>query len=673
MNPLHRRLVVVLAFFAVARPGGALAESAGEPAQAANVQRGNDLASVAVLPAAVSDCGFVPALADPDGRERRAAVSRVTRALAASHPVGTSSSAGLTGVVSHSRRVIVNYVDDEIFEAMDAAGVAPAPPSSDAEFLRRATLDLTGRIPDAAAAAAFLADGTADKRSRMIDTLLASDAFVDRWAQFFDEVFRNTSNADSGQLYFSGRNALHAYFVDALRSKKPYDLVARELIAGAGLNTANGQANFTVRNLQQNGPAQDTYDNIGASMGSVFLGTGAVFCTSCHNGAGHLDSINLWGSTVRRQDFWGMSAFFAKIRVPRSGTQASNFSYTVSDDTTLPDYRLNTTTGNKTDRTAAYYTTIPAGLSQITPSYLKTPMNPSGGAPLPGEGYRSAMGRILTADPQFARATVNTLWKEMFTLGIVEPADGFDLLRQDPANPPPGSWRIQPTHPRLLTRLAEDFAAHGFDLRYILSVMAKSSAYQLSSFYPGTWSDAFTPLFARHFPRRLRAEELFDAITKATNVPASLAVAGYAAPVAWAGQLPDINEPGQGGSGGAGSASIRTFLNTFMRGDRDSEARSSQFSIAQSLSLMNDSVVVIPRTKNSAAGSAVNKLIAANATPDAIVKTLYLNALSRNPSGDELAKGVALFSNLASGQTKTTVAEDLQFTLLNKLDFIFNY
>ena len=664
MRPPALPSVAAFALLAALQPGSSFASSVEEVSRAVNIQQGNDLASVTAALAPAADCAFVASHADPDGRDRRASVSRVTRAFAVSHPAGVSSS-GLTGVVSHVRPVIANYVDEEIFGAMSAAAVTAAPPSSDAEFLRRATLDLTGRIPDAAAVTAFLADPTADKRSRMVDTLLASDAFIDRWAQFFDDLFRNTSNADSGQLYFTGRNALHAYFVDALRAKKPYDLVARELIAGAGLNTANGQANFSVRNIQQNGPAQDTYDNAGASVGSAFLGTNAIFCTSCHNGSGHLDSINLWGSTVRRQDFWGMAAFFAKVRMPRSGTQIPDYTYTVSDDATLPDYRLNTTTGNKTDRTSAYYTTIPAGMTQITPSYLKTPTNPSGGQPQPGEVYRAAMGRILTADPQFARATVNTLWKEMFTLGIVEPADGFDLFRQDPATPPPGAWTIQPTHPNLLTRLANDFAGHGFDLRYILGVMAKSSAYQLSSFYPGTWNDASTVLFARHFPRRLRAEELFDAITKATNVPASLAVAGAASPVAWAGQLPDINEPT--------SASIRSFLNTFMRGNRDTEPRSSQFSISQALSLMNDSVVVIPRTKSSAAGSAVNKLIAANATPTAIVQTLYVNTLSRNPSVDELAKGVALFSSLQAGQTKTTVAEDLQFTLLNKIDFIFNY
>jgi hypothetical protein len=601
---------------------------------------------------------------DPDGARRRTAVSRTTRLLAASHPLTQSSAApidkGLTGVVARIPRN--NYIDDEIFGTMGASSITPAPLSSDSEFLRRVTLDLTGRIPDSATVTSFLADPAPDKRSRTIDTLLASDAFVDRWAFFYDELLRNTSNADSGQLYPAGRNAWHAYFVDAVRSRKPYDQMARELIAGAGVNTTNGQANFSVRNIQTNGPAQDTYDNQGATTGTVFLGTNAVFCTSCHNGAGHLDLINLWGSTVRRQDFWGISAFYAKVRMPRAGTQP-NYYYTVLDDPNLPDYRLNTTTGNKTDRTAAYYTTIPAGLTNITPTYLKTPANPQGGAPLPGEGYRAAMGRIVTADPQFAKAAVNYLWKEMFAVGIVEPADSFDLMRQDPASPPPGTWTIQPTHPNLLVRLGQDYAAHGYDLRTILGLMARSSAYQLSSFYPGTWSEAYAPYFARHFARRLRAEEVFDALTKATGVPASLTVNGYAGPVAWAGQLPDINQPG---------GRTSTFLNTFMRGDRDSEARSDAFSISQALALLNDTTVT-SRVHNSTAGSAVNKLIAANASPATIVNSLYLSTLGRTPTAPELATGTAMFSNLQAGQTKTTVAEDLQFALLNKIDFFFNY
>ncbi|MFI5197160.1 MAG: DUF1549 domain-containing protein [Thermoanaerobaculia bacterium] len=562
----------------------------------------------------------------------------------------------------HLRRV--NYVDDEIFGALDAAKVVSAPLSSDSEFLRRVNLDLTGRIPDASTVTAFLADPSSDKRARVIDALLASDAFVDRWTFYYDELFQNTAFASSGRLYPQGRNALHAYFQDAVRSHKPWDVMAREIIGATGVNTSVGQANYVVRQIQTNGPIQDTYDNLAASTATNFLGMNAVFCTSCHNGAGHLDSINLWGSTVKRQDFWGMSSFYSRATAPRSGTTSADYAYTVGERA-IGNYLLNTTTGNKTDRTSAYYTTTPPGLTSINPAYLKTPLNPGGGAPANGEGFRQSLGRLVTSDPQFARASVNYLWKELFKLGIVEPADAFDPMRQDAASPPPGSWTIQPTHPNLLTKLAQDYASHGYDLRYILGVMAKSSAYQLSSYYAGTWSETYTPYFARHFARRLTAEEAFDAITRATGVGASIPVSGGQPNVAWAMQLPDVQEP-------SGASVVGNFLNNFLRGDRDTDARSNEFSISQALLMLNDTTVT-NRIKSTAPGSAVQKLVAANATPAQIVASLYVSTLSRNPNPAELAAGVALFASPPNGESKAQVAEDLQFTLLNKLDFLYNY
>ncbi|MFI5119196.1 MAG: DUF1549 domain-containing protein [Thermoanaerobaculia bacterium] len=661
MHPVRSRLLAVAALAAVL-PSGPAVQAAGEGETVANVQSRIDLAASAPTVAASADCAFLPSHVDPDGRMLRAGVSRVTRAFAASHPAAAGVTAGaLTGVTLHIRRV--GYVDDEIFGALDTAKITSAPLSSDSEFLRRVTLDLTGRIPDAATVRAFLADPSGDKRSRMIDALLVSDAFVDRWTFYYDELFQNTAFATSGRLYPAGRNAWHAYFQDAIRSHKPWDVMAKELIAATGDTTGEGAANFPARGIQTNGPGQDTLDNLAASTGAIFLGEFPVFCTSCHDGARHLDSINLWGSTVRRQDFWGMSAFYSRVSITRKLGRAESLYYYTIDDRASGNYALNTTTGNKTDRTSAYYTTVPPGLTSITPAYLKTPAYPQGGAPATGESYRAALARLVTADPQFARAAVNYLWKELFKAGIVEPADSFDLLRQDPLTPPPGAWTIQPTHPNLLAKLAQDYAGHGYDLRYILGVMAKSSAYQLSSYYGGTWSEAYAPYFARHFARRMTAEETFDAITRATNVPASLPVAG-ASTVAWAMQLPDVGEPG-------GRSVAGNFLNTFLRGDRDGDARSNEFSIAQALLLLNDTTVT-SRIRSGAPGSAVSKLVAAGATPVEIVSSLYVSTLSRNPSPSELARGVALFS-ATPGESKAQVAEDLQYALLNKLDFFYNY
>lgn len=626
----------------------------------------------------VGDCGFSGRV-DPDGAQRRRAVSQATQLFAASHPARETVSGASPAAASvpdapdgpallHIPRV--NYVDDEIFGKMEADNVPSAPLSSDAEFLRRVSLDLVGRIPDAATLQAFLHNPAPDKRDRMIDSLLASNEFVDRWAFFFDDLFKVTAVAANGRLFVPGRNQYHAYFVDAVRSHKPYDQMVRELIAATGDTGQAGAANFPVRNVQANGPAQDTYDNLAATSGMTLLGTNAFFCASCHNGAGHMDLINLWGSTFRRQDFWGMSAFFSRTTIRRQGDQAANYTFLVGE-APAGTYQLNTTTGNKTPRvactatvTTGCWTTDPLGLKSIAPRYYR-----NGETPMSGEGNRQAFARLVTSDPQFARAFANYVFKELFTVGIVEPADGFDFARQDPANPPPGTWTIQPTHPNLLVKLGQDFTANGYDLRSLLRTLARSSAYQLSSYYPGTWSATYAPYFARHYVRRLPGEMLVDAITRATGVPLSLTVSGYTNPVGWAVQLPDTAEPLARGAGGA----VRAFLDTFLRGDRDQDARSYQGSISQALSSLNDATVVTSRVKSTAAGSTVQKALAGNSTPDSIVTSLYLASLSRYPSPAERQTALALFANLKPGQTKASVAEDLQWTLFNKLDFVFKY
>jgi hypothetical protein len=625
------------------------------PIAAAPPDPDRDRSLLEIAPASAHDCVY--AGGDPDGAALRREAARTTRLLAASHLpalVARVGDGGITGV--RARMPHASFVDDEVLGALEAAGVAPAPLASDTEFLRRVTLDLTGRIPTAAAVNAFLADTRPDKRARTIDALLASDAFVDRWALFYDDLFRTTAvpPSGSGRLFIQGRNKFHDYFVQSLRSGKPYDQMAKEMLTAAGDNLAAPAGNFKVRNIQTNGPAQDTYDNLASDAARAYLGLN-VFCCSCHNGAGHTDSINLYLSTVGRSDFWGMAAFFSRQVLRRQGSTPQDYYYTLSERA-QGEYQLNTTTGNKSPRDGTKWAN---GATVITPKYI------GGGTPLQGEGYGAAIARAITSDPQFARAAVNYVWKEMFTVGIVEPADSFDLLRQDPSNPPPDPWTVQPTHPALLNRLADYYSSTSCDLRSLLRLIANSSAYQLSSYYPGEWNDAYAPLLARHFARRLRSEEMLDAVALATGVGVTMQVAGYTTPILWAGQLPDVAEPNA-------RSPYRPFLDAFLRGDRDGDPRSSQGSISQALESLNDKVVT-DRVKATAPGSTVAALVAAHASPQDTVRSLYVATLSRPPSSSELADGVALFTSLKPGQTTASVTEDLQYTLLNKLDFLFCY
>jgi len=538
----------------------------------------------------------------------------------------------------------VNFIDTEVFNKMRQDGVAPTNIAGDEEFLRRVTLDLTGQIPDTATVQAFLADTGADKRARKIDQLLASDAFVDRWTMWFGDLVQNVQVSTNSREYYFGRNAYYTYIHDSIRNGKAYDQMVREIISGKGDSYANGPSNFWVRQMQPNGPIQDTYDNLAAQSGDKFLGM-PLLCLSCHNGLGHLELVNTYLKSKARYDFWGEASFFSRTRATRSAyvdpanPNANFYKYDVEDNVANGTYQLNTTSGNKSPRVAVN------GQSTVSPAFILT-----GEAPRPGEPYRDALGRTLTADPQFARAAVNYLWKEMFGLAFVEPVNNFDLNKLD----------SQPTHPNLLTLLANEFTADHYDLRTILKTITMSSTYQLSTQYaPGNWNESWTPYFARHLAHRLTAEAMVDAIARATSVPITFTVNGLGT-VMSAMKLPDTLEGGRNVYG--------RFLDEFGRGDRDATARSNDTSIAQALSLMNDQQVVVNRVHRATANSTVAKVLASTTDPGSITDQIFLATLSRRPTAAERQTAMVYLSSGVLAQ-KT---EDLQWVLLNSLEFLFD-
>jgi len=608
-----------------------------------------------VVASGAGDCPF----GVPEQREaRRLNIQRVPdellregrTALARSHgPVGLSSS-------STPLRMHRGTIDVEIFGKMAADGVAPTDRSTDAEFLRRAMLDLTGQIPSTAALTAFALDQRPDKRALAVENLLRSDAFNDRWAMWLGDLLENVkTTAANGIEQPLGRDALSSYLRTSLAQAKPYDQLVREILAGNGDSFADGPPNFWVRNLATMGVVQDTWDSQAAAAGEKFLGM-QVNCTGCHNGAGHTDSVNVYLSTKTRMDFWKNAAFFAQTTVATAMDPASaQRKYLLSDNTT-GSYLLNTTSGNRPARAPA------AGQSnKIDPAFYLTGEKPQTGKPL-----RAEFARMLTAHPQFARATVNYLWKEMFGVGIVEPADGFDLYRLDPALLPPGQT-LQASHPALLAQLATQFASGGYDLRALLRAMANSEAYQLSARYtPGAWNETYTRYFARRITRRMTSEQLLDAVFSASGVwptgtsPDALTVQGWATPPARAMQLPDPLEA-------PGGTRYNAFLNTFLRGNRDTNPRSSDTSALQALALMNDASTILPRILQSNANSLVARTLKATTKPEDIVDALWLGTLSRTPTAAEKTSAVTY---LKSG-TLGPKTENLQWALFNKLEFAF--
>ena len=536
-----------------------------------------------------------------------------------------------------------NFIDDHIFGKMERDGVPHARPASDIEFLRRVTLDLTGRIPAPTEVRVFLADKDPNKRDKLIDRVLDSEEYVEKWAYHFMDLFR--ANGKMGR----GQNLLHFWMKQNLRADRPYNEVAHDIIsASAKSNHVVAASNVMAREHIQGAPQPrdgddlgmvhqlDTHDELAIHYAKVFMGLN-LSCISCHDGQGHLEEVNVWLSTKSRTEFFQLAAFLGRSRY---------LMYFENGQPQSGEFLLD-------DGNPGYDT---EGESMVRVARLGGPDNPvfllSGEEPQPGEEPREALGRMLTAHPQFARGTVNRFWAKLMGFGIVEPFDEFDLLRQDPDNLPEG-WELQPSHPELLDELAQSFRESGYSIKELMRTITRSSAYRLSARFQGDWKDSYAQYFARKFVRRLSAEELHDAIALATDRPGDFKFGDNKV-----GMTLKLAGP-------PGGRDVRTFLRTFGQSDRNTPPREVPGSLLHPLALMQ-SPVVTDRVV-SKEDSRLKKLLDSYDN-DRVVDEMFLGTLSRPPSSEE--KMVAL---AALNTDRVTGAENLQWALINSVEFFFNY
>ena len=558
-----------------------------------------------------------------------------------------------------------NLIDDEIFNRLATAKVAPARLSTDEEFFRRITLDLTGRIPTPDDIRAFVNNTDPGKRDAVIEQLLNSPEFNDKWTLWLGDLLLNnvTQVTAAVNRQIEGRNTFYKWIYWSVAGWTSLKDIAFQSVVQAGddYDLGTGGANFIIGGSITGGPAQDTYDGMLVRTATTFLGLGHYDCLLCHSGTGHLDSISLWGKQTTRVDAERMAAFFARTRLtrypapnPPPGQTSTDFYFNstiVEDSPSNVGYDLNTNYGNRPNRVA--FGTV----KTLTPVYRETGATPT------DAGWRSAFAQSMIIDPMFTRNLANRLWKAMFNLGLVDPVDTLDPARLDPNNPPPAPWDFQATHPVLLEKLAHYLADSNYDLRGFLRLLAQSSAYQLSSRYDGDWTVQNVPLFARHYPRRLDAEEIHDAVQKATGVLGKYTVQGFGDPFVWAMQLPDTSEPRSNGA-------VANFLNSFLRGNRDTTRRSGASSILQQLNLMNDNFVI---SRTRVAASPTLQAISKIADNSAMLDELFLTFVSRKPSEYERAHSLAFLQKATTPAARNTALEDLAWVCINKLDFLFSY
>jgi hypothetical protein len=372
------------------------------------------------------------------------------------------------------QQVLTARIDGFIAAHWQETGSVPAAPCDDATFLRRAYLDLTGKIPPSSEVRRFLRDPAPDKRQRLVEKLLDSPGYV----VHMSNVWRNVlvPEADGNFLTRNFMTTFDRWLLKEFAENVPYDQMVREIVAlpistGMNRNGFNPYADGGTPTPQFFFRSKEVKpENLAASTTRIFLGV-RLECAQCHD-----HPFAKW----KKEQFWEQAAFFAGV-AGRPGIEA--FYGPMRE---LPDRRELPVPGTEK---VAQATFLDGGQPEWK---FKT-------------SSRSTLADWMTSpnNPYFARTLANRLWGQLLGTGLVEPVDDF---KDD--NPP--------SHPELLDELARQFVAHQYDLKFMIRAITASQAYQLSSVTSHPSQDD-PRRFARMAVKGLTPDQLYDSFVQATG------------------------------------------------------------------------------------------------------------------------------------------------------------
>lgn len=401
--------------------------------------------------ATVSETGLV----EKTGRGESAILARYLEGMATSHVTFLED---VKGFVWNNPREN-NFVDTIAFQKLKQLQILPSELCSDSEFIRRAYLDTTGRLPTAKESLAFLNDKSTNKRDKLIDRLVETAEFASFWTMKWSDILRSNSK----KLKSAGVYKFRRWIYDSIRSDKPVDQFARELITARGSVYENPAANYWRASRDPNDATETT--------AQLFLGI-RIQCAKCHN-----HPFERWS----QDNYYGIAAAFTRIGRKKGAAPDDEIIYVKSSGEI------------KQPRT---------GKTMKVHLLLKGDVDDK-----PGQDRREVFANWLTSpeNPFFARASVNRIWGHLMGRGIVEPVDDF----RD-SNPP--------SNEKLLDELSRQFVKNKFSRKWAVKTIMKSRLYQLSS--RKNKFNADDEIYSSHATTRLLgAEQLLDAICQVTGVP----------------------------------------------------------------------------------------------------------------------------------------------------------
>jgi hypothetical protein len=377
---------------------------------------------------------------------------------------------------------ITAAIDRELDKHLAQAGVPASPRCDDAEFLRRVSLDITGRIPTLGRTTAFLDSSEPDKRRKLIDELLSTQQF----GQHFGTIWRNLLAPPDPTTTKAQPDRFSPWLAEQFNHNRGWDKIVYELLTIEGDVNRTPQMAFLMANSESFEPKPNL---LAAATMRYFLGV-QLQCAECHN-----HPFARW----TQEDFWSTAAFFSWLR--KTGGKGPPFIIGEA----APDPLAST--GKKGE---AAPPPPPPGAAIAIPStsgknggkIVKARFLGGEEPKLEGDGPfrpRFAQWVVAPENPYFARAFVNRVWSQFFGRGFVNPVDNF---HDDNA----------PSHPELLQLLAEEFKASGHDFKHLVRCLCNSQAYQRTSrSLPENEGDK--KLFSRMVVKVMSPESFYDSLT----------------------------------------------------------------------------------------------------------------------------------------------------------------
>ncbi len=525
-------------------------------------------------------------------------------------------------VVAANEPPLRALIDAHVAKAWDEQGITPAEPASDAEFLRRVSLDLVGEIPTYDETVAFLDDTDPEKRAKWVDRLLDDPRFARHQAETWDMVLfgRNPPGHQTDK-----REGFQAWLRRQFAENVPYDQWAAAVLRAEGNTVDDGPPMYLVQ-------YKDRPEDAIEAMTEVFLGV-QLQCARCHDHP-YEDYSQL--------DFHGMAAFLARLEVVEIGKKNDRAQWVIGEknagELLFAGPAAEQSAGTKGEAVPPKFLGAAALDEPPPPEDLDEPRRfPSGKVPPPPAFSRKdALAAWIASqdNPWFAPAVANRVWAQFLGRGLVHPVGDVNSF-----NPP--------SHPELYELLAERLVADGYNLKAFIRELVNTQTYQRSS--RGSVEDALPRYYEQARSRPLSAEELFRSWRIA---------AGYDQAATAAGKPPAEDNAFEGVTGG--------YALSFF-GEVTDGTGTFQGGLREHLYLNNGE---LPRLIRTDAGSLHHTLLDSQAPWSERVDRLFLTILNRPPDDEERAEFVAYLSAEDAPRDRLTEAI---WVLMTSSEFRFNH